>query len=54
MKKTVPGLARIQNTLNSGESSYDSWCITIRGALRFVVHFVLPHALPVIWPLSDN
>ena len=32
MKKTVPGLARIQNTLNSGESSYDSWCITIRGA----------------------
>ena len=28
MKNTVAGFARIQNTLNSGESSYDSWFIS--------------------------
>ena len=37
MKNTVAGFARIQNTLNSGESSYDSWYIlSCRSPLRLI------------------
>ena len=51
MKTTVAGFARIQNSLNSCESSYESWrrhqvggTLELRGPLLPALHFVIKSA----------
>ncbi len=52
MKTTVAGFARIQNSLNSCESSYESWrrhrvgdrALELRGPLLLALRFVIKSA----------